>query len=326
MLLRQRARPSATAAAPGRAPKRRRSGGPLPARRRPPPSPTSSSTAAIAAVPPRGGRGDGGVLDGGLPEEQAAAAAAAAPADPGLSAAELAAAELAPGGEVWPLHETRALVETAMLAAVTGLAYLLSTLLKLEGSLGYVIPLPVVLAAVRSGGLAGWRTCAATAALVVVLLGPLRAVAYCLYHGLLAAALGGAWRSGLPWAATVPLGALVRVGGQLAYIALSSATLNENLFAVLLANVHALLDQLSAAVGASGAPSPSAVASMIFALLLVNGCCYVFLLHVLYTLILGGMGYAERLPAVPGLVRKFLTAGAPERPSAAAGTAAAAGR
>lgn len=210
------------------------------------------------------------------------------------------------------------MVETAMLAAVTGLAYLLSTLLKLEGSLGYVIPLPVVLSAVRSGALSGARTCAATAALIVVLLGPLRAVAYCLYHGFLAAALGAMWRGNLPWAVTVPLGALVRVGGQLAYIALSSFTLNENLFAVLLANVHALLDQLSAAVGASGAPSQAAVASMIFALLLVNGCCYVFLLHVLYTLVLGSMGYADRLPAIPGLVRRFLAAGAPDPPPAAA--------
>lgn len=204
-----------------------------------------------------------------------------------------------------------------MLAAVTGLAYLLSTLLKLEGSLGYVLPLPVVLAAVRSGPLAGWRTCAASASLIVVLLGPLRAVAYCLYHGLLAASLGAMWRGGVPWAVAVPLGALVRVGGQLAYIALSSATLNENLFAVLLANVHALLDQMSAAVGASGAPSPSAVASMIFALLLVNGCCYCFLLHVLYSLILGSMGYADRLPGIPGIVRRFLMAGVPDPPPAA---------
>jgi hypothetical protein len=263
-----------------------------------------------------------------LPSPKAAAAAAAAEEDNptgnsndnndggpcALTPADLAAAERFPNAPPYPLAETRALVETAMLAAVTGLAYLLSTLLKLEGSLGYVLPLPVVLAAVRSGPLAGWRTCAASASLIVVLLGPLRAVAYCLYHGLLAASLGAMWRGGVPWAVAVPLGALVRVGGQLAYIALSSATLNENLFAVLLANVHALLDQMSAAVGASGAPSPSAVASMIFALLLVNGCCYCFLLHVLYSLILGSMGYAGRLPAIPGIVRRFLMAGVPDPP------------
>ena len=128
-----------------------------------------------------------------------------------------------------------------MLASVSGLAYLLSTLLKLENSLGYFLPLPVVIAACRSGAAAGWGTMSATAFLLVVLLGPLRAVSYVLMHGLLAASLGSLWRLRAPWALSVPVGALVRVGGQLAYLALSSATMNENLFAVMLSNVHALL-------------------------------------------------------------------------------------
>ncbi len=36
------------------------------------------------------------------------------------------------------------LVETAMLAAVTGLAFLLATILRLDSALGYLLPLPVV--------------------------------------------------------------------------------------------------------------------------------------------------------------------------------------
>ncbi|GLI67160.1 hypothetical protein VaNZ11_011373, partial [Volvox africanus] len=67
----------------------------------------------------------------------------------------------------YTLEDTRVLVETAMLAAVSGLAYLLSTILKLENSLGYFLPLPVVLAALRSGGGAGWRTMTATCFLLV---------------------------------------------------------------------------------------------------------------------------------------------------------------
>ena len=50
----------------------------------------------------------------------------------------------------------------------------------------------------------------------------------------------------------------------------------------------------------------------------LHGCCYVFLLHVLYTLILGSMGYADKLPAIPGIVKRFLMAGAPDRPASAA--------
>lgn len=42
-------------------------------------------------------------------------------------------------------------MDTAMMAAVSGLSYTLSTLLKLEGYLSYVLPLPIVLSALRSG-------------------------------------------------------------------------------------------------------------------------------------------------------------------------------
>jgi hypothetical protein len=60
-------------------------------------------------------------------------------------------------------------------------------------------------------------------------------------HGMLAAALGSCWKLRLPWSVSVPLGAALRMGGQLGYLLLSSVTLNENLFAVIVANVHGLL-------------------------------------------------------------------------------------
>lgn len=74
----------------------------------------------------------------------------------------------------------------------------------------------------------------------------------------------------------------------------------------------ALQDQLSAAVGSYGSPSTLAIVSMIFALLLVNGICYVFLIHVVYHVILGSMGF--KLGALPGFVRKYLYAGVPQQP------------
>jgi hypothetical protein len=61
----------------------------------------------------------------------------------------------------------QALVETAMLSAVSGLAFLLSTLLKLDNSLGYFLPLPIAIAACRSGVAAAWWTMMATAFLLL---------------------------------------------------------------------------------------------------------------------------------------------------------------
>ena len=74
-----------------------------------------------------------------------------------------------------------------------------------------------------------------------VLLGPLQSCTFLLNQGLLAATLGAFWSAQAHWAISVPAAALVRVTGTLGYIVLSSWTMNENLFALLLSNVYALL-------------------------------------------------------------------------------------
>ncbi len=45
-----------------------------------------------------------------------------------------------------------------MLAAVSALAYTVGNLLRVEAYLAYVLPLPIVLAALRSGPLAAFKT------------------------------------------------------------------------------------------------------------------------------------------------------------------------
>ena len=74
-----------------------------------------------------------------------------------------------------------------------------------------------------------------------MLLGPLQSLTFLLNQGLLAATLGSFWAGQAHWAVSVPAAALVRVSGTLAYIMLSSWTMNENLFALLMSNVYALL-------------------------------------------------------------------------------------
>ncbi len=95
--------------------------------------------------------------------------------------------------------------------------------------------------------------------------------------------------------------------GQLTYLLLSSVTMNENFFWIILNSVYTMLDQISAAVGAAGTPSTSAVACLLFSLLLVNSSIYCFLLHVVYRLILQGMGF--QMGPLPGFVSKYMYAG-----------------
>lgn len=61
----------------------------------------------------------------------------------------------------------QSLAETAMLAAVSGLGYTLATLLKLDSYLGYFLPLPVIIAAMRSGPAAARKTVTATCFLLI---------------------------------------------------------------------------------------------------------------------------------------------------------------
>lgn len=73
---------------------------------------------------------------------------------------EVAAQQSAGLGKPYPLDKTRQLVETAMFAAMTGLAYTIGNLLKLEGYLAYLLPLPIVLSAMRSGPVPALKTLA----------------------------------------------------------------------------------------------------------------------------------------------------------------------
>ena len=195
-----------------------------------------------------------------------------------------------------------------MLAALSGLAYLLGTLLKFENTVGYFLPLPIILSSFRSSsGSSGWKTMSATTFLLIVLLGPLKALSYLLLHGAVAATLGSLWTKKVGWWVSISASSMVRLLGQLAYLLLSSVTMNENFFGIVLNNVHSMLDQISATIGATGAPSSTAVACMLFSLLLVNSIIYCFLLHVIYRLVLQSMGF--QLGPLPGFVKGYLYAG-----------------
>lgn len=62
----------------------------------------------------------------------------------------------------YDIVKIKRIVETAMFAAVTGLAYVLATLLKLESYLSYILPLPVLISSLESGPGAAAKTVTVT--------------------------------------------------------------------------------------------------------------------------------------------------------------------
>lgn len=59
------------------------------------------------------------------------------------------------------------LVQTAMFAAVGGLAYTVAEVLKLQGYMGYLLPMPIVLSAMHSGPNVARKTLVATCMLLL---------------------------------------------------------------------------------------------------------------------------------------------------------------
>ena len=139
-----------------------------------------------------------------------------------------------------------------------------------------------------------------------VLTGPVRALTFLLVYGLLSLALGAAWAAHLPWWLSIPGATGVRILGYLSYIQLSSWALGENLLALMVASAHALLDQLSAALGGGGAPGPAAVLVTLGSILAVHSLFYVALLHVFYAILLRGLGLDMGWEQLPGFVRRML--------------------
>ncbi|XP_065851766.1 uncharacterized protein [Euphorbia lathyris] len=96
-------------------------------------------------------------------------------------------------------QNTLRLVECAMLAAVTGLIYFLSNSLSIENYFGCFFSLPIVISSMRWGVAAGRKTMVATAMLLFVLSGPLKALIYLLTHGIVGFTMGSLWRLGADW-------------------------------------------------------------------------------------------------------------------------------
>lgn len=203
---------------------------------------------------------------------------------------------LAPDGVVY--KKTLRLVEGAMFAAVSGLAYLLSNSLAIENYFGCFFALPIVVSSMRWGIAAGRKTMVATVVLLFVLSGPVKALNYMLMHGLLGFTMGSLWRLRTSWGASIFLCALARAVGALGYVILSSFLIGENILALITINIHASLSYILTSLGSPIVPSMNFIYTLFGTLLLINCAFFVFLLHLLYAIFLTkfGMKASLRLP------------------------------
>ncbi|XP_057816146.1 uncharacterized protein LOC131029610 isoform X2 [Cryptomeria japonica] len=130
------------------------------------------------------------------------------------------------------LQNTLRLVECAMFSAIVGLAYFLSSTLRIENYFGYFFSLPLVISSMRWGVAAGRKTMVSTAILLLIISGPLKAATYLLMHGSVGFAMGALWRLELNWSLSILICTMVRSIGALGFVLLTSWLLRENILAL----------------------------------------------------------------------------------------------
>ncbi|KAJ8421300.1 hypothetical protein Cgig2_009118 [Carnegiea gigantea] len=228
--------------------------------------------------------------------------------------------DLAPDSPVY--QDTLRLVECSMFAAVAGLAYLLSNSLAIENYFGCFFALPIVVSSIRWGVAAGRKTMVATAVLLLVLSGPVKALTYLLMHGLLGFTMGSLWRLQVNWSLSIFICTLVRALGAVGYVLTSSFLIQENILGLVTShlllprvqitvNLHAIITLIFNSLGLNTVPSMTTIYIIFSTLkltdsvslypcgqLLLNCSCFVFLLHILYALFLSRleMKASLRLP------------------------------
>ncbi|KAK7306995.1 hypothetical protein VNO77_39667 [Canavalia gladiata] len=201
--------------------------------------------------------------------------------------------DLSPNGAVY--QKTLQLVECSMFAALTGLVYFLSNSLAIENYFSFFFSLPIVISSMRWGVEAGRKTLVATTILLLVLSGPVKALTYLLKHGIVGFTMGTLWRLGVSWNLSIFLCTIVRALGAVGFVLISSFLIRENILALITINIHASLTFVLTASGVNSIPSMNVIYTLFGILVLLNSGCFMFLLHMLYSVFLTRMGMKSSL-------------------------------
>ncbi|KAL6838490.1 hypothetical protein ACP4OV_031735 [Aristida adscensionis] len=179
------------------------------------------------------------------------------------------------------LARTRQLVECAMFAAVAGLAYFLSNSLAIEKLLQLLFSVADSHLFLKMGT-KGWQENDGGYCFTVIhIVWPCKSINLSAY----------AWSSWSRHGYYLE----IRAVGACGYVLLSSFLIRENILALITVNIHASLTYILAAAGVNTIPSMDAIYVVFGTLLLLNCGFFVFLLHIMYTVLLAKLGIKPSL-------------------------------
>lgn len=206
------------------------------------------------------------------------------------------------------IEEVRPLTECAALAAGTCVLWTTARLLRLDAFVMLFYPLPCLFATMRHGPHYGNMACAASLLLILVQVGPLFGFSYTCSTGLLTVVFANAlWRQ-VPWHLTLALGAIAKLVGFCAQIALAGSILRYNPWNILVGQVAALITTIGKwwfgllRLGTFSGPTLAQVNIGMITVLALHSIFHVTFTHMSATLILDRYYDEGRLKRRPPLV------------------------
>lgn len=205
-------------------------------------------------------------------------------------------------------NRVRGLAEKSMFSACTALLYLIGFSFRLEGYMGYLLPLPIILMGVRHGAKSSWSTLALISILQIVLFGPVRAASFVCTHGFYSAVLATFWSGSKreaqgqqkkTWLGILLVTAAARAGGLIASIFVFSWVIGENILSLIFSGIENLVEQVFSVLGLPYLTFPlprGLLAGTFCTLAILSSIFYVAVIYIMHSSVLFKMGYKVPLP------------------------------
>jgi Predicted membrane protein (DUF2232) len=212
------------------------------------------------------------------------------------------------GRENPALYEQLPVVESAMMTAATAVMWFYGRVIRLDSLIMLFYPLPGFYIMMRWGPYYGNITALTSCMLIMGLLGPLYGTSYVLNTGLLAFAFGNALWYRWHWLLAILAGSFAKLVGIVLQIALTSALLHYNAWAIIGNQVKGLVDGIGTTVcrvlgrSAFVGPSISQVQFWVVVFLALHSAFHVVFTHLSSTMILDRLYDDGKLKRAPRMV------------------------
>ncbi len=196
------------------------------------------------------------------------------------------------------------IVETAFMASTTTMLFLINYYFPIGPLFRMFFPTPIALVFLRWGYRAAWKCVLVTVLLLTLLMGPTRSIQFFIPHAFVGIFLGYAWKRGLPWSVTLPIGCVLNTLGVFFQAALVSVLVQENIWLYFVVQFTQLLTNIFQFFGVYSPPSLWLVQLFAVLSIFAGNFFYQCLIHIGAWLLLDRLG--NTIPPPPQWLQNVL--------------------